>query len=101
MWQKCNVFLTPNLYSRELLLTVFTKHRNYDIKNNFCLQNKDDNHIEICPLLGLKQTKYHNKGGKNLLYSLHSILLKNVAPKIPGCILRDALLLLQRCYSKT
>lgn len=52
--------LTPNLYSRELLLTVFTKHRNYDIKNNFCLQNKDDNHIEICPLLVLKQTKYRN-----------------------------------------
>lgn len=49
---------------------------------------------------GLKQTKYHNKEGKNSLYSLHSILLKNFASKIPGCILRDALLLLQRWYSK-
>lgn len=63
--------MTGDLYSPEWLLTIFTKHRDYNIKNNFCLQNKDNKHIEICHLLVLKQTKYLNKkGGKILCYSL-------------------------------
>lgn len=53
-----------DLYSREWLLTIFTKHRDYSIKNNLCLQNKNDNHIEICPLLLLK-AKHNKKGKKN------------------------------------
>lgn len=53
-WYKCNVSLTGDLYSPEWLLTIFTKHRDYNIKNNFCLQNKDNKHIEICHLLVLK-----------------------------------------------